>query len=497
MVEATDPRTWATSAAGCAAAYLVLAWPARHTLVDDAWISARFARQAAAGNGLVYNVDDLAVEGFTNLAWTGWLTVAHLLGWPLADTMIGSGLVLGLTSLVALAALVRALSEEMHPGVLLAPLVVALDAHFAVATTNGLETALALTFWPLAIAWWLRAGDRWAPLAGLGAAAAMTVRPEGLLIVGLLCVEALIRHRSTAALRLVVPALSGAAGLSVWRWWTYGAWLPNTAAAKVASAPWTQLQRNVEVYFAPEAPYWIVASLLIPTALLISGRRPAHLAVSAIAIAMAAVALSVELWMPGGRLLLPPLVFLVAIVGSGFARSELARWGIAAALVGQCLFLASPNRERVYRYDRVHSALAGNGAERAARHLALHLPPKSWAATRDAGVFAYHLGVDVRVGELHPRALSRPHPDGARTDLGFLPKNPGVIATTVARIDADQLRYANDVTIVEATNRRYRYLGRVHQHHHRYYDIYVRADLDVPDLPPGVAVNRLGPDPFK
>lgn len=49
-------------------------------LFEDAMISMRYARHLAAGHGLVWNIGEPPIEGFTNLLWVLWMSVAHLLG---------------------------------------------------------------------------------------------------------------------------------------------------------------------------------------------------------------------------------------------------------------------------------------------------------------------------------------------------------------------------------------------------------------------------------
>src|SRR5437773_11900091 len=50
-------------------------WP---FVIDDTFISLRYARNLAAGQGLVYNVGE-RVEGYTNFLWTVALALPHLL----------------------------------------------------------------------------------------------------------------------------------------------------------------------------------------------------------------------------------------------------------------------------------------------------------------------------------------------------------------------------------------------------------------------------------
>jgi hypothetical protein len=52
------------------------------TLVDDAMISMRYAMHLAAGHGLVWNIGEEPVEGFTNLSWTLYMSVVHLFPFP-------------------------------------------------------------------------------------------------------------------------------------------------------------------------------------------------------------------------------------------------------------------------------------------------------------------------------------------------------------------------------------------------------------------------------
>jgi hypothetical protein len=104
------------------------------------------------------------------------------------------------------------------------------------------------------------------------------------------------------------------------------------------------------------------------------------------------------------------------------------------------------------------------------------------------------VGPELKVAELHGRALTRRHFEGKPADVGaYTPVNPELIVTTVARKNARRMRYDNDRLIFNRATEEYRYLGRVQQHYHRFYDIYVRGDLAIPDLDPAIVINHLGP----
>lgn len=49
-------------------------------LFEDAMISMRYARHLADGHGLVWNIGEPPIEGFTNLLWVLWMALAHKLG---------------------------------------------------------------------------------------------------------------------------------------------------------------------------------------------------------------------------------------------------------------------------------------------------------------------------------------------------------------------------------------------------------------------------------
>lgn len=76
------------------------------SLFDDAMISMRFAKNFAAGHGLVWNAGDVPVEGYTNFLWTVYMAFWHLL--PISAAKISLCIQLsGLFFLTASLVLVR------------------------------------------------------------------------------------------------------------------------------------------------------------------------------------------------------------------------------------------------------------------------------------------------------------------------------------------------------------------------------------------------------
>lgn len=474
------------------------AWPSIETTVDDAWISARYAWHFAEGHGLVYNAGEPPVEGYTNLLWVLWLALAHAVGLPLYAAMTWGGLACAVAGLGFALGLARTLAGRWHPTLLLAPLMLALSPHYVVSATNGIETAM-FTAGLLGVTWSALAARTNAGRVGaaIGLTLLGTVRPEGSVVAVLVSLWALWRGRGPE--RWVLPVTAGLGQLLVlaWRWLTYGDIVPNTFHAKSNLGLARVFELNAR-YLGMDGFYWPVVGAALIVALLLPPRRADRGLVAAIALTLVLVAMRVQMWMPAARLFVPALALtvcaLVAPLAAPSSRSGWRPWAAGTLLLASVGLALSPLGDRVRAYDRRHSVLAENPAARAARHLAAHAPDGAWLAIRDAGVVAYHASPRIKVAELHDRALTLPHPNGEPLDLDLVPRNPEFLVLTQARERAGGFRYANDRAVFERADADYVYLGRVYQHHHRYYDFYVRADLDVPAFPPGLVVNFAGPE---
>ena len=58
--------------------------------------------------------------------------------------------------------------------------------------------------------------------------------------------------------------------------------------------------------------------------------------------------------------------------------------------------------------------------------------------------------------------------------------------------DLQKIIYQDDLTLYRAITDTYAYLGRVKQHHKRYYDFYARSDLNIFKLPENLVENFKG-----
>ncbi len=486
------------SAAAGSAILAVHAWPTRWTTVDDAWISARYAAQLAAGNGLVYNAGE-AVEGFSNPLWTIGLGLWLAAGGDAATGMVWGGLLHALLLPPACLLLARVLAgERAHPVLAVAPLGAAASPHVAVIATNGLETAQWLLAVVLALAAAIGARGQQRAWAGLLLGGLAWVRPEGLgVAAAIVSIDLASRRsawRSPETWALALGAAAPVALLLAWRLWTYGEWLPNTWAAKKGHLSFAQQWPRNWRYLNDDGWTWPLVGLALLGAALSPPLRAGRLAVGATALLIAAAALRVELWMPGARLVVVGWVLAASAVAAASADGE-GPWRRAvapAALLAALGLQLTGVPAFVRAYDSHHSVLPDNPAAVAAHHVAAVLPAGATVGVRDAGVFAFHVGTDARVAERHPDGLTVPHPGGARVQLStVLDEPPEVLVTTVQREDAPRSRYALDQRALKSG--RYRFLGRVEQHYHRYYDVWVREDVELAALPAELVVPVPGP----
>ena len=213
-------------------------------LGDDAFISFRYARHLANGEGLTWNPGE-RVEGYTNFLWVVLIAGAMRVGVQpevVAVTLgIGAG-VLVLGGLVVFTARLSSLSGLL---VLAPTAALASSRTFTAWCTGGLETML-FTLLVCSGAWVAieerRRGARIRVASAVLLGAAALTRPEGLLfggVCGVWILGNLVWDRRTVGPFLLWVAVFGAitGAHFLWRHEYYGAWVPNTFTAKVPE-PW-------------------------------------------------------------------------------------------------------------------------------------------------------------------------------------------------------------------------------------------------------------------
>jgi arabinofuranosyltransferase len=294
----------------------MLAWAP--LVIDDAYISFRYARNLARGLGLVYNVGE-RVEGYTDFLWTvlvaGGLKL-HLD--PLVVTKIlGGGSALG--SLVV----VWALALRLHRGRLVPPIatwLLASSATFAGYAMAGLETSF-FVFLILLGTWQILVerdqSDRF-PWSGLVYALAALTRPEAPLYFGIAVLA--LGRQAFGRQNLIRAAvfLSIVGGHLLWRRAYYGVWVPNTVLAKTGGGG-DQTRAGLaylRAYVEATGPLLLGGVVGV----ILAVRRSTWLRRVVVATALAGAASVVAVggdWMPLWRFMAPvePFVFLLVDLG--------------------------------------------------------------------------------------------------------------------------------------------------------------------------------------
>ena len=228
------------------------------TLVDDAMVSMRYAQHLARGVGLVWNIGQKPVEGFTNPAWMLLMSVFHLFPIPAAKVslavMIASALILLINVVV-----VFKLCAALRPATPLAPLLAASLSAFYFPlifwSLRGMEVGLLVLLIDAAAWFAVRHGEaiRTRDLAALGLLLSLAVLTrldaliQVLLVLGFLAVATNDRRRLLLPLLFVLAAT---AGILIFQRLYFGDFLPNTYYQKMAGTDlWERLRNGGLMFF--------------------------------------------------------------------------------------------------------------------------------------------------------------------------------------------------------------------------------------------------------
>jgi len=220
--------------AGCAVSAIHLSTLPR-IMVDDAFISYRYAQNLFEGRGLVFNAGE-HVEGYSNFLWVLLTSLGMLLGAePIAWTRsLGAASLLG--TVVAGAYLTHRLTGSRFAAASSA-LVIACSTALCASSMSGLETGLFAFL--LTAAFLAFSGQRYAAASLLCGVAAIT-RPEGFAVWAVMLASVVLSRipgRLRIVRRLAIPCVSILLGLIVFRLAYFGAVLPNSVQAKSAMLP--------------------------------------------------------------------------------------------------------------------------------------------------------------------------------------------------------------------------------------------------------------------
>jgi hypothetical protein len=334
-------------------------------VVDDAYISFRYAKNLADGHGFVFNVG-APVEGVTNLLWTLLLAAAFEVGaiarWGVERFAIVTGLLLGLAALWRTDCILRAVGVGggLRLGALL---LLAATTDLWLSLTNGLEAAL-FAFLLVETLFQVLIRERFA-IGALTGLLCFGTRPEGLLAFPAAAISSLLfcrapgeraaGHARPAAPLLVATACFALAvlTLSLLRYAYFESVIPNSALAKRPDDLEALLGNLVlgRQYLASTATSnlllagsFIAAPLLFLLELPGDRRRLQALVCAVLLLGYgqsAAILVYAGDWMPFARLM-SPYFFLFAVLGSLFVSAGCWQNGKGArAIVALCVAAAS------------------------------------------------------------------------------------------------------------------------------------------------------------
>ncbi len=402
-------RTASLVVAGSIAALLALwRWSAVRILLDDAFISYRYAANLVAGKGLVYT-EGIQVEGYTNLLWTLFAAAGIAVGADPALVTRTLGVASYAVLVAALAVILVRKVDRPELGALLAAVLAGgalVRPGLPALAGSGMETV----FFAMLLAGaglWVRRECFW--LSAALASLAYLTRPEG--AIALVVIPLLIwlraarasdpRQGFAEALRwTLVPAAVVVAHL-LFRLLYYGALLPNTYYAKGADiAHWAAGLSYLGLFLTaiPESVVLLVLALLAALRGLSSSQRWfSRYCLGVFGLYCVHVAKAggdfMEyrfMWSVYPLLLLPAASF----VGDLANRKPRRAVAVAALLVVACS-VGWPRQDRwtIQSLDSMNG-LIDEGVE-IGLTLKRVLPPDTLIATTLAGTMAYFSGLRV------------------------------------------------------------------------------------------------------
>jgi hypothetical protein len=459
-------------------------------VLDDAYISFRYARNLVAGAGLTFNPGGEVVEGYTNFLWTLMIAAGMAAGF---EPLLTAQVLCTALALATVLLLYRVADAWWHGRIwsLIPPLVLALQPAFVLYTArgSGMETAL-VTFLALLALWrtWQAQHWRGAVLAGMLCALMMMARPDGALVFlagwVVLGAAAVWGVRGAGARWHLLAGLSVGmvllyAPYFIWRYSYYGYLLPNTFYAKTGATV-AQVVRGLEY----TAAFWSVQGVVIAALLLFSlvwlrrggGQQPGERrAVVLLWLFFLLTLLYVTAvggdHFPLGRFfvpVLPPYALLIAhTIATMEHHAPAPRRPLAVGasvlllLVAICAelphFPASDSRAAdtpVWRENKVALKNAEYGY-----WLQRNTPPDTVIATGIAGALPYYaerhvidaLGLnDLHIAHTHVETMGQGVAGAEKTDVPYiLNQHPDYIPMSSAGIFWEHPRFQTAYTVVE------------------------------------------------
>ncbi|HEY4688483.1 MAG TPA: hypothetical protein VIK33_04170, partial [Anaerolineae bacterium] len=223
--------------------------------VDDAYISFRYARNFARGDGLRFNPGEPPVEGYSNFLWVVTLAGAARLGSDIPTSARVLGAALSIATLIGMAVALHR-SGAGKAIIWMACAWLAASGSFAMWAISGLESMLLAALLVLALILLDREERTGHGIAsGFVLALVALARAEGAIFFAAAFAVRAIAHVRGQSARTIREDVKWALAFAVpfgafllWRVAYYGDWLPNTVYAKSGGGYLYHILRGV--YYA-------------------------------------------------------------------------------------------------------------------------------------------------------------------------------------------------------------------------------------------------------
>jgi len=219
------------------------------TLVDDAMISMRYAKHLAQGHGLVWNIGEKPVEGFTNLGWTLLMSLFHL--FPFAASKISlavmfTSLMILLANIIVVYKIAGTLLPNSEYTPILAASITAFYFPLVFWSLRGMEVGLLTLLVNYALLLSFRKSN--SVFTGMVLAIALLVRVDALISATLIVLYLFIKDKRTAVMPAILMIITT---LTIF-WFQkiyFGDFLPTTYYQKLTGYTiWERVQHGILVF---------------------------------------------------------------------------------------------------------------------------------------------------------------------------------------------------------------------------------------------------------
>jgi hypothetical protein len=412
-----------------------------YVVVDDSYISYRYARNFARGDGLLFNPGQEPVEGYSNFLWVVILAGASVLGLEISLVSKVLGFVFAIFSLVGMVLLMHQSGSNKYI-LWTAALWLAASGVYAVWSMSGMETSLLASLIILSLILLAREETSGRGFAsGFILALVALARAEGFIFFFAALAVRILNHIRRQSARTVLEEVKWITAFLlpfgaylIWRVSYYGYIFPNTAYAKAGGGYIYHTLRGLYYLYQFLAAGGALLVLLIGVTALVRTRQPIiRYGLAGAGFYITLITFAGGDWMPQFRFFAPILPVLCALAAIGLSlvvnlwrRAGLQFPGIFGGLVATLilgLFLGeSIQSQEIERTTRKFSSSTLAGHTNAA-WLREHSVPGDSLALVDAGILGFetelHIIDMIGLNDSHIAHLEPKFPRGLAPGNGF------------------------------------------------------------------------------